>query len=85
MDILKDIPSSMMPLELWRALALCMIGLLVFVVNRYLAAMNESNKEMKESNKEFQKTLLKLSINDAVQDERLDSLEEKGKLVKYRK
>lgn len=78
MDIIKDIPINIIPAELWKAFSLILLALVVWIGKRNL-------DEMKESNKEFKEQLLKLTVNDAVQDERLENLEHNGKIVKYRK
>lgn len=75
---IKDIPTNLIPGELWKAFALILLSLLVLVVKKYLT-------EMKDSNKEFRDQLLKLTVNDAVQDERLDTLEGTGKIVNYKR
>lgn len=78
MEIIKNIPADLIPSELWKAFTLILIALLIVIVKKNLS-------EMREERKEFRDQLLKLTINDAVQDERLDTIEESGKLVKYRK
>lgn len=78
MEIIKDIPTNIIPPELWKAFTLILISALLLLVKKNLT-------EMKEDRKEFREQLLKLTINDAVQDERLDSIEESGRLVKYKK
>jgi hypothetical protein len=47
--------------------------------------MKKNLDEMREERKEFRDQLLKLTINDAVQDERIEAIEEAGKIVKYRR
>lgn len=75
---LKDIPANLIPAELWKAFTLILIGIVAFIMKKNLS-------EMREERKEFRDQLLKLTINDAVQDERIETLEENGKIVKYRK
>jgi len=76
MDIIKDLPADIIPAELWKAFSLILLALVAWVGKRNL-------DEMKESNKEFKEQILKLTINDAVQDERIDALEESRMIVKY--
>jgi hypothetical protein len=76
MDIIKDLPADIIPAELWKAFSLILLALVAWVGKRNL-------DEMKESNKEFKEQILKLTINDAVQDERIDALEEAKMIVKY--
>ena len=76
MDIIKDLPTDIIPAELWKAFSLLLLALVAWVGKRNL-------DQMKESNKEFKDQLLRLTVNDAVQDKRLDNIEETGKLVKY--
>lgn len=78
MDAIKDIPTNLIPAELWKAFTLILIGLIAIIMKKNLS-------EMREERKEFRDQLLKLVINDAVQDERIDAIEEAGKIVKYRK
>jgi hypothetical protein len=78
MDVLKDIPTNIIPPELWKAFALILIGLVGVLMKKNL-------DEMREERKEFRDQLLKLTINDAVQDERIEAIEEAGKIVKYRR
>lgn len=78
MEILKEIPANLIPAELWKAFSLLLLAVVAWIGKRNL-------DEMKESNKEFKDQILKLMLNDVRQDERLDSLEEDGKIVKYRK
>jgi hypothetical protein len=78
MDVLKDIPTNIIPPELWKAFTLILIGLVGIIMKKNL-------DEMREERKEFRDQLLKLTINDAVQDERIEAIEEAGKIVKYRR
>lgn len=78
MDILKEIPTDLIPAELWKAFALLLIGLVAWIGQRNLS-------QMREERKEFRDQLLKLTVNDAVQDERIETLEHNGKIVKYRR
>lgn len=78
MEILKEIPANLIPAELWKAFSLLLLAVVAWIGKRNL-------DEMKEGNKEFKDQILKLMLNDVRQDERLDSLEEDGKIVKYRK
>lgn len=77
-EIVKGIPSDLIPAELWKAFTLILIGLIALLFKKNLS-------EMREERKEFRDQLFKLTINDAVQDERIETLEQNGKVVKYRK
>lgn len=84
-EAIQNTPVNIIPAELWKAFALILIAVLVFVVKKYLAKLEENNAEAKISNKEFRDQLLKLTVNDAVQDERIENLEHNGKIVKYQR
>lgn len=77
-EIVKDIPANLIPAELWKAFTLILIALIAFLFKKNLT-------EMREERKEFRDQILKLTINDAVQDERLDNIEHNGKIVKYKR
>lgn len=85
MDILKDLPTNVIPAELWKAFTLILLSVLILIVKKYLTHLKANNDEIREERKEFREQLLKLTINDAVQDERLDNIEHNGRIVKYRK
>lgn len=82
---LKDIPANLIPAELWKAFTLILISLLILIVKKYLSQLKQNNDEIREERKEFRDQLLKLTVNDAVQDERIETLEHNGKIVRYRK
>jgi hypothetical protein len=55
MEIIKDIPTNLIPAELWKAFTLILIALIAFIMKKNLS-------EMREERKEFRDQLLKLVI-----------------------
>jgi len=73
MDTIKAAmePVKSIPQDFWYAISMVLVGILIWIIQKYFASLNTTIKEISESIKDLTKIVTR-------HDERLDQLEKNG-------